>query len=167
MHLMETLSAWSRALRDPSLRDLPYKVETNEYGQLVMTPTRPAHSHAQAEIAGFLRELIEAPGRGAVEFAVDTPKGVKVTDVAWMSEERWQEYAKDADASPIAPEICVEVLSKSNTRAEIEEKMELYLGSGAVEVWTCDVDGRMRFFAASGELPASELVPEFPTQVEL
>jgi len=164
---METLSAWSRALRDPSLRDLPYKVETNEHGQLVMAPQRPAHGHAQSVINVLLDRLIGAPGRGAVEFAIDTPKGVKLPDVAWISEERWQRYAKDAEASPIAPEICAEVLSKSNTRAEIDEKKQLYLDCGAVEVWTSGVDGRMRFYDASGELTSSRLVPGFPGQVEL
>ena len=167
MQLMDTLSAWRRALRDPSLRDLPYKIETNEYGQLVMSPQKPKHAHMQSRIDVLLAELISRPGRGAVEFAVETSRGVKLPDVAWISEERWAQIPEDAEASPIAPEICVEVLSKSNTAAEIDEKRRLYFDTGAVEVWTCGVDGEMRFYNSSDELTASRLVPDFPKHVEL
>ncbi len=167
MPLMETFSAWSRALRDPSLRDLPYKIETNEYGQLVMSPQKPKHGHAQSRIDVLLSELVTRPGRGAVEFAIETSKGVKLPDVVWISEERWSGLPEDAEASPVAPEICIEVLSKSNTRAEIDEKRRLYLEHGALEVWTCDVNGDMRFFDSSGEQPSSGIVPEFPKHIDL
>ena len=167
MLLMDTLSAWSRALRDPSLRDLPYKIETNEYGQLVMSPQKPRHGHAQARITELLTQLVQLPGRRAVEFAIETPKGVKLPDVVWISEERWSQIPEDAEASPVAPEICIEVLSKSNTSAEIDEKRRLYFDRGALEVWTCDSEGDLRFFTASGEQPASPLVPDFPMHLDL
>ena len=165
MHLMETLSAWSRALRDPSLRDLPYKIETNEYGQLVMSPQFPMHGRLQFSV-GALLEQARPSGKAAVEFAVETTKGVKLPDVVWMSEERFRQIPEDAEASHIAPEICVEVVSKSNTRGEIEEKKQLYFQHGALEVWTCDMKGRMRFFDQAGERSASEIFPDFPRVVE-
>ena len=167
MHLMDTLSAWSRALRDPSLRDLPYKIETNEYGQLVMSPQKPKHGHLQFRVANLLDDLMDRPGRASVEFAVETPKGVKVPDAVWVSEERWNAMGADAEASTVAAEICVEVLSRSNTKAEIDEKRGLYFERGAVEVWTCDMDGRIRFFHRDGERPASALVPAFPSVIEV
>lgn len=160
-------TAWSRALRDPSLRDLPYKVETNEYGQLVMSPLKPKHGRAQSRIDVLFSELVDAPGSGAVEFAIETSKGVKVPDVVWMSEERWSQFAEDAEASPIAPEICVEVLSASNTPAEIDEKRQLYFECDALEMWTCDMEGRMRFFDPTGEQEASALVPAFPARITI
>ena len=70
-------------------------------------------------------------------------------------------------ASPIAPELCIEVLSESNTRAEIDEKQGLYFERGALEVWTCDPEGRMHFYHPSGEQPASTLVPGFPAEIEV
>ena len=164
---MDTLSAWSRALRDPSLRDLPYKIETNEYGQLVMSPQKPMHGHAQSRITELLAELAPRSGRRAVEFAIETRKGVKLPDVVWISDERWFQIPEDAEVSSIAPEICVEVLSKSNTRAEIDEKRSLYFERSALEVWTCAVNGDMRFFDPSGSLPASKLVPDFPDHIDL
>jgi Uma2 family endonuclease len=159
-------TAWSHALRDPSLRDLPYKIETNEYGQLVMSPQKPRHGYMQSRIDELLLEHVDVPGRRAVEFAVETSKGVKVPDVAWISEERWQAIPADAEASPIAADVCIEVLSDSNTGAEIDEKRRLYFQHGALEVWTCDTTGRMRFFDSDGERTASPLAPSFPDHVE-
>lgn len=164
---MDTLSAWSRALRDPSLRDLPYKIETNEHGQLVMSPHKPLHGHLQSRITELLSELMPQSGRRAVEFAIETSKGVKLPDVVWISEERWGDIPADAEATLVAPEICVEVLSTSNTRAEIDEKRRLYLEHGAHEVWTCEADGRMHFFDGSGERSFSALVPDFPARIDL
>lgn len=166
MHPMETLSAWSRALRDPSLRDLPYKIETNEHGQLVMSPQKPGHGLLQGRIVALLVEQVARRGRGAVEFAIETSRGVKLPDVVWISEERLRDVPATAEAAPIAPEICVEVLSYSNTRGEIEEKRRLYFEHGAVEVWTCDMKGRMRFYDSSGERSSSAVAPTFPRQVE-
>lgn len=163
---METLSAWSRALRDPSLRDLPYKIETNEYGQLVMSPLRPLHGYLQMHVGELLREHVDEPGRPVVEFAIETSKGVKVPDVVWISEERWRKFAADAEASAVAAEICVEVLSTSNTKAEIDEKRRLYFEHGALEVWTCDMEGSLCFFDPAGEHSSSALVPTFPRAIE-
>jgi Uma2 family endonuclease len=165
MHVVETLSAWSRALRDQSLRDLPYKIETNEYGQLVMSPQKPHHGRMQSRIDVLLSAHVDRPGECAVEFAVETAKGVKVPDVVWISEERLQRVPADIEASPIAPEICIEVLSTSNIRAEIDEKRRLYFEYGALEVWTCDIEGRLRFFTVAGERPNSEMVPSFPRTI--
>ncbi len=162
---METISAWSRALRDPSLRDLPYKIETNEYGQLVMSPQKPGHGLLQGRV-GTLLEKIDRSGQMAVEFAVETSKGVKVPDVVWISDERLSRMPQDAEACPVAPEICVEVLSYSNTHAEIDEKRRLYFEKGAVEVWTCDMRGRMRFYDAAGEIERSAFAPSFPAEID-
>ena len=87
-------------------------------------------------------------------------------DVAWMEEAFMQAHI-DADASPVAPPICVEVKSKWNTAAEMTEKVTLYLAKGAQEVWIRERDGRVRFFGYEGEREASILVPDAPTIVTL
>lgn len=156
------LAAWSRALADPQLRDLPYKVETNEQGQLILSPHELRHSLLQSRINDLLRDHLPS-GHRSLELAIQTAKGVKVADVAWISDERLAELPEDAEAIPIAPEIVVEVLSGSNTGAEVEGKRRLYFAAGAHEVWTCDSQGRMRFFNPAGEMEASALVPGFPT----
>ena len=60
----------------------------------------------------------------------------------------------------------VEVLSSSNTNIEINEKIKLYLESGAKEVWICQ-EGMMSFYDSNGLLPRSKLVSEFPAKVEV
>lgn len=160
---------WSRALQDPQLRDLPFKVETNEHGQLVLSPHKPRHSFRQSRIVRLLlehaREADLPAGEPTVEFAVETSKGIKVPDIVWISEERAAQIPDDAEASPIMPEIIVEVLSKSSTGAEMEEKRRLYFEREAREVWTCDPEGRITFRNVGGEMSASEMIPLFPALV--
>ena len=69
--------------------------------------------------------------------------------------------------APIAPEICVEVTSTSNTTEEMAEKRQLYFEQGAQEVWICRQNGEMSFYNATAELPTSELVPQFPHKITL
>jgi Uma2 family endonuclease len=63
-----------------------------------------------------------------------------------------------------APEICVEILSPSNTAREIDEKIALYFEAGACEVWICERDGTLKFhFSSPPEIrESSELCPQFP-----
>ncbi len=161
----KTSSAWHRVLNDPQLRDLPYKVETNEHGQIVLSPHKPYHGLRQGSIVRLFDQHTDS-GAVAVEFAVSTAKGVKVPDVVWVSDDRFHQVPEEAEASPVMPEIVVEVLSEGNTEAEIAEKRRLYLDEGAEEVWTCAPDGTMTFYDASGPHDASTLVPSFPAQVD-
>ena len=169
---METLktatsekSMWERVVDDPTFDDLPFKVETNEYDQIILTAYKLSHSVYQGRIADHVRELLQSEGILPVEFAIQTRKGVKVPDVAWMSDERLAKLPSDAELSPIAPEICVEVLSKSNSPEEINQKRELYFENGAEEVWTCDMNGAMTFYGPRGQISSSELVPDFPQKI--
>lgn len=98
------------------------------------------------------------------ELAVQTADGVKVVDVAWVSEQRL-DTIEDEVAASIAPEICVEVKSASNTVEEMLEKTDLYFGANAEEVWLCNVKGRMSFYNRQGKLSKSSLVPDFPGQI--
>jgi Uma2 family endonuclease len=72
----------------------------------------------------------------------------------------------DAEASPVMPELVIEVLSKSNTAAEIEEKQRLYFEAGAIEFWTCAADGKIAFYTADAPAEASALVPGFPERID-
>jgi len=55
----------------------------------------------------------------------------------------------------VAPEICVEVVSTSNSQKEMNEKIELYLNQGAKEVWLCNQKGEISYFTAKGEIKDS------------
>lgn len=163
---METATAWHRVLNDPQLRELPYKVETNEHGQIVLSPYKPQHGLRQARILRLIDRHATSPGESAVEFAVETRKGVKVPDVVWLSAERLARVPEDAEASPVVPDLVVEGLPEGNTESEIAEKCRLYLDEGAREVWTCAPDDTLSFYDADGARDGSALVPSFPSTVD-
>lgn len=155
---------WKDVVADPHLQNLPYKIETNEWGQIVMTPAKVMHGKYQLKIGMLLTQLMQLPGEATVECAIITTQGTKVADVVWASEERWQRI-KDAYESDIAPEICVEVVSKVNSNPGIENKKQVYFGAGAQEVWTCDKAGTIHFYTTAGEIKASKLCPPFPRKI--
>lgn len=155
---------WKDVVANPHLQDLPFKIETNEWGQIVMSPTRLQHGNYQTRIAVALTKHLDESGEVVTECAIQTQMGTKVADVAWFSAERW-EQVKDEFDSPIAPEICVEVLSPSNSVEEIEQKKALYFERGANEVWICDTNGTLTFYREDGAVAASILVPDFPTNI--
>lgn len=155
---------WEELCRDPNLRDLPYKIETNDRGQIVMSPVFSSHSFYQSDLVKLMADHLPE-GRTAVEFAVRTSKGTKVADAAWLSPERAAKAEGTYD-TPLAPEICVEVLSPTNTRDELEEKKQLYFEAGAEEVWTCDADGHLLFFGPEGKREVSKHAPGFPQHLD-
>ena len=116
---------------------------------------------SKARLSGF-----STSGTAAVEFAVATAKGVKVPDVVWISDERYASVPADAEASPVMPEVVVEVLSEGNTEAEMTEKRRLYFEEGAAEVWMCAPDGTMTFYIPSGSVERSERAPSFPSTLD-
>lgn len=164
---LDHAALWERIVDDPNLRDLPYKVETNAHGQLILSPPSSAHSFLQARIVTLLRDLAKEPGRAGVEFAVQTPEGIKAPDVVWISERRWAEAPEDPASSPVMPEVCVEVTPRSNTDAEMTSKRRLYFEGGAEEVWLVTPRGRVTLYDADGAMAASKRVPGFPRRVEL
>ncbi len=98
--------------------------------------------------------------------SVATTEGVKVADVAWASTAFLRRHGTITPFTT-APEICVEIVSPSNSAMEIAEKIELYLAAGAVEVWVCAETGVMTFHTDAGEIAASRLVKKFPRFIDL
>ena len=156
---------WADVCADPLLQDLPFKIELDRFGRILMSPASTRHSRAQGQFARLLEG--ELGGEAFPECAIQTPEGVRVPDVVWMSDVFAAALAADVETLAAAPEICVEVRSKSNLWGEMEEKIRIFLAAGAHEVWVCEVDGRMRFFDAAGERAASALAPGFPAAVPL
>lgn len=160
------LRRWEEVVADPVLTKIEGRIETDRHGHVVMSPP-PAANHGgyQLEIGHLLRVLMP-DGRASTECPISTAEGVKGADVAWASPECLRHLGNRV-AYPVCPEICVEVLSPSNTRAEINEKKILFFDAGAKEVWVCSKTGGMSFFDAKGSLARSLLCPEFPKQIVL
>jgi Uma2 family endonuclease len=156
---------WTEIVSNPSLQNLPFKLETNQWSQIVMSPVTPIHARLAFRIGVMIEQHLNG-GECMSECPVETSRGVRVPDMSWASRELIASQTQDAPFS-IAPEICVEVISPSNTDEEMLEKRELYLARGAKEVWTCDLEGHMNFYAHAGKLEHSEMVPGFPLEIQL
>jgi Uma2 family endonuclease len=150
----EELAERYRALcEDSRYADLPGKVELDAWGRMVMSP--PAsyyHGVFQMKLGPILAPL---GGQSSVEAPIVTAAGVLVADAAWASAEF---VARHGDESPLsaAPEICIEVVSPSNSVKEIREKIGAYLGAGAEEVWVVfPQSARVEFHGPGGELLSS------------
>src|SRR5882757_240660 len=97
---------WAELCDNPKFQDLPFKIELNRAGQIIMSPTKNTHGYYAAEIARLLRELLPT-GKSFVELAIETEDSTKVADAAWASDKTFKIIKNEASCS-VAPEICVE-----------------------------------------------------------
>ena len=104
-----------------------------------MSPSSNLHGKRKGEICSRLRKR---PG-GVVTNAcsIQTDDGVRVADVAWISNALYAQFGTQTPY-PQAPELCVEIMSPSNTWAEMHMKAGLYLKAGAKEVWIEPLNGK-------------------------
>jgi Uma2 family endonuclease len=144
---------WSDIIHNPLFENLPFKIELNRFGQILMSPLGNGHGNLVYHIARALEQGCP-PGEIVIECAVQTADGVKVADVAWASASFIAELGR-VTPYPQAPEICVEILSSSSTPEAMRLKTDLYLARGAHEVWLVDTEANIRIFGYSGELPGS------------
>jgi Uma2 family endonuclease len=142
----EELAVRYRALcEDPFFARVPGKVEIDLWGRLLMSPpAAPYHGRLQVRLSDKLAPL---GGERTAEAPIATPLGLFVADLAWSSQ---KSPPGSEEVNPLmrAPELCVEVVSPSNSRKELSEKTRAYLAAGAEEVWIvyprskrCEVHG--------------------------
>jgi Uma2 family endonuclease len=161
---------WSELCQNKQLADLPYKIELDRHGKIIMSPATKRHSKLQGAILRVLNQLLPQ-GDTLPECAVETAQGIRVADVTWISEARWASMRPEEASCSVAPEICVEILSPANTleemlgTAEKPGKRELYFQAGAVEFWVCDESGNLSFHTPAGQVPKSMICAGFPTKV--
>lgn len=117
-------------------------------GEVVAMP-RPTWEHG--EIAGNVASMIkqylkQKPiGRVAVESGVlleQNPDTVRGPDVSFMSKERMPLGERMDKFAERTPDLCVEIVSPSNTRKGLEEKLEEYFTAGCRVAWVVDPDER-------------------------
>jgi Uma2 family endonuclease len=146
----EALGARFRELcDDPRFANLPGKIELDVWGRIVISPASNLHGMLQIRLGQRLGPL---GGQAFAEASVVTPSGVLVADVAWGSADFLRAHRAETPFSR-APEICIEVVSPSNARKELEEKIAAYLAAGAVEVWiVLPKSQRVEVFGAGGVL---------------
>lgn len=143
-------------LADPQYRTVPGRVELNAWGQIIVTP--PAdfwHYRVAARLGRLL--MASLGGESVQEGAIAIERaGTLVADVVWCSPAFLAAHGGER-VLQAAPEICVEVLSESNSSREIDEKRAAYLAAGAHEVWIVDPRGEtIAVFGADGPHERSE-----------
>jgi len=148
----ELLRRWKELEEDP---ESPDRYELNELGELILTP-KPTNKHQRVGLAVVRGLEAQLGPEAATEISVFTDRGIRVPDVVWMPLARWKGRQ---DESPLSfvPDVCVEVLSPGNSRAEIAMKIGAYLRGGAREVIVVGRKGEVEHFGVEGKRDASAL----------
>lgn len=157
-HLM-TVEEFSRL---PETGPLYYELH---HGELVSV-TRPKFKHHLLQ--DHLVQLLRAAGGGRgyismeIAFRALPEHELRVADVAFISQERFAGMDPD-DYLRGAPDLVIEVLSPSNTAAELNEKEKLCLENGCASFWEVDAalrqvkvstpDGITTTYQAGQEIP--------------
>lgn len=117
-------------------------------GEVVTVP-RPGfrHGRRQYAIARILDDFgkEKSHGRAATDVGIlieRDPDTVRGPDVAYWSAERMPLDQEPEGFAVIAPDVCVEILSPTNRRAELHEKIVEYFRFGVQMVWVVDPEDR-------------------------
>jgi Uma2 family endonuclease len=147
---------WQELCDDPIFSRLPFQLELDKFGRIVMSPA-PSwyHGTLQARLATWLQNRLN--GVVATEVAIKHAEGTSEPDVAWGPKPFWAKQDRNRADLPEAPPLVCEVLSPSNTEAEMAFKIANYLGAGAQEVWLVGQDKTVRFFDMSGQINRSSV----------
>jgi len=123
---------------------------------MVVTMSRPKIKHAklQSRLVRLLRPKAEHLGvvETEVAFRALPEYDLRGADVAFVSQERW-DATPDDDNLHGSPELVIEVLSPSNTRAEMREKAALCLSTGALQFWVVDAKRKTVSVTPQGGAP--------------
>ncbi|HVJ31021.1 MAG TPA: Uma2 family endonuclease [Gammaproteobacteria bacterium] len=151
---------WQQLASDSLVAAIPFKVELNEKGAIEVSPPTTRHAFIQAFVTNELMRQ-RPDGTTFTECPVETDIGVRVPDVVWASPEFMQRHGTESGFRA-GPDLCVEVLSPTNTRAEIGEKVAAYLAAGSREVWVVGDDGVPEIHTTDGRIAASTLGFDLP-----
>jgi Uma2 family endonuclease len=118
-----------------------FRYELRHGEPIKVAPPKIQHSRVQWRIRRLLESAAGAAGivTNEIGFRIRDHE-YRIVDVAFVSQVRW-DSAKDYLEG--APEIVVEVLSPSNSAAEMIERETLCLGNGCLEFWLVDADQQL------------------------
>ena len=139
---MATLAP-TRQLTVNEFRELPdppgFRIELHNGEVIQVSPPKHKHFKIQVAVHELLHTRLGQKGRVATEFPFIPGSNVefRIADIAFITEIRYRAIADD-DNLQGAPDLVVEVLSPSNTAAEMYEKERLCLATGSLEFWVVD-----------------------------
>ena len=174
MARQKTLLTAEEFFRLYSHRDGRYELVDGEVVE--MAPVNEEHGEVASNINGafYVYSRRFNTGRAGVETGYrlqSDPDTVRGPDVYFSLSRRPGGRARSAGFVSGAPEIAVEVISPSNSSAELERKVAEYLAAGSQRVWavyptsrTVSVhlaDGTTRTYSGKDVITDAELLPGF------
>jgi len=146
----------------------PCKVERLASGEiLVMTPSGYKNNRREAYVVAELFAWAEADGRGEVfssNAGFNLPDGSTLSpDGGWVETSRLAALSEREQERflPFAPDFLIEILSPSDSLAELDAKMEQWIANGVRLAWRIDPFGGTVVFYAPGQAPVVLNRPEF------
>jgi Uma2 family endonuclease len=109
-------------------------------GTLVRKAVGFYESYIALQIAMLLSQFVTERNLGIVAGEAGMlqifPDEVRIPDVSFISQERLSKSGFPDEAAPhVAPDLAVEVISRGNTRQEMDQKLKEYFEAGAKAVW--------------------------------
>lgn len=149
-------------------RDL--RIERTEKGDLlIMSPTGGETGARNALMVAQLALWARQDGTG-VAFDSSTgftlPNGAtRSPDASWVRRERLATLTAEQRRTflPLCPELAVELLSPSDNRKAVEDKMHEYLANGSQLAWLVDPERREVVVYRPGTAPESVVAPPLLT----
>ena len=150
---------WRALCADPTFEDFG-KIELTQWGEILVSPVGKQHALLASEKGAVLRAALG--GRTMVEVGILTELGVRAPDLARCSDAWLEAHPEDAPLAS-APELCIEILSPTNSIIKLREKAAAFVRACAMEAWILLPEQRAReVYGSSGRLDASS----FPIEVE-
>jgi Uma2 family endonuclease len=152
---------WVDIDREPRYRDHVGKVELTQWGEVLLSPpVGMPHGSMAVHLARLLEDALG--GRCVVEVGVITDAGIRAPDVLWCSDAYLEAHPEQV-VLRAAPELCIEIVSPTDSMKQLREKMGAYLRAGAREAWIVDpVKAAIELYGESGRLASSG----FPVEIE-
>jgi len=146
------------------------RVERDSNGELIlMSPTGLEGGGADLEIGTDLTIWARVDGRGksfGSNAGFTLPDGsMRSPDAAWMSWELWRALPRREQErfGHVVPEFLIELRSKSDRLAELQEKMSVWIANGVELAWLIDPQRKVVEVYRAGE---SVEVHQNPTSVQ-
>ncbi|MEC4989048.1 MAG: Uma2 family endonuclease [Oscillatoria sp. PMC 1068.18] len=122
-----------------------WRLEQTAKGKLlIMPPVGGTSGNRESDLNGFVWLWNRQTQLGKV-FSSSTVfrlpnSGKRSPDVAWIANERWSALSLEAQEkfAPICPDFVIELRSRTDSLAQLQEKMQEYLDSGLRLGWLID-----------------------------
>lgn len=124
-------------IRDLTARNPGLQIEQAPSGELILTPTGAETGRREVKLLAQLDRWATEQGQGIV-FGPSTgfrlPDGsLRSPDASWVRRDRWSALtpAQREGFAPLCPDAVFEIRSRSDSLADLREKMRTYLANGA------------------------------------